>query len=915
MSEPRGAAGVSAEGDHSALPNPFQNLPVPTINDAPEQHARSTPSLGADSEQTGRSAADDLRSQLDAKFPLRKHLLFREKDGARYESIPPVISLVAAMANPEIPGSNCLLVPVRDNVAALTAVLCALQSAVAHFPEQLQKYLETSFQRGERVRVLPEGYVYVFNGHMKHGDKQFFSLKFLDDTSNASRSFSIDKAVRLEKTNARSPKGSGQEWSPTRKSNLDILIGTSTEGNNALLANEVVLGATQKSFSEFLGNVYVSSSEHPELHFSLKDVIPWGTIDAEGNIEFRNSAAASGAPLIAVASRSEYIAAFCRRKEATASSVVIVDGADRIKDLQSLDDLTGSGSKLLIVADHSDLDLLPTISNRGVHIIRMPGATGDLVGNGFGILDRFQRAANCAEDFSIETTECVSSQIDEIADHIFRAEKELRENDADDAFLRFISIGYARLLDIASLVAEPDQESAQKAIDDLNAISADVLGRRTFMPVKAFYNLRSAFAKLCNCIDNSGATFFGEAKQTKLIELLDRFESACDSTVVICPSNMAIPSASRLLKSAQLSNARVSTLNSFLTGDKAERIILLGWPRSQNLQKLLNSYQAADIHILAYGFEATWFRNHLRRRERSISRWQPSRDALSSMTGLAVASLAAEPAEVRPDFGGAASEEITAFEAALPKIRKGSSASVPEFQESRPAKYVGFVGQSYCYLTANHEVPKVTDILRGTPCASGGVRSATVSDLVCGDRVLFRMSSDSDKDMIRLLAEAISPPGEYERRRNVAQRWKQVLNKLGDDAPGVVTALRKVGLHRTLQTVRQWISNPNLIGPAEIDDLVLIARAANDPDFANGISETWEAIQSTRGSHMTAGFKLSQLLIRELPKQMPALSDAETIVELTNEDVPFGRIAIVEVDDISEIFENRSYVEINRLLW
>ena len=904
---------LNTDNSQLALPNPFDSFSDQEADGRTASRIEPN-SAAANKAHAEQATAGNIAAQLDVQFSLRKDLLFGQSESTLL-SAPQIISLVAAMANPELPGSNCLLIPVRENVAAVTAVLIAFQSTVAHFPSLLQNYLEKSFQRGERVRVLPEGYVYVFDGRMKHGGKHFFSLKFLDDPSNATRSFPIHEAVRLEKTNARSPKGSGKPWANFQRSKLDFIIGTSAGGNNALLSNEVILATTQKSFSDFLASVYVASSLNPEHYFPLEDLIPWGTIGADGNIEFRNSAAAAGSPLIAVASRPEYIATFCRLNE-NASSVVIVDGADWVRDLQALDDIIDSTSKLLIVADHSELDQLPAISNRGVQIFRLPGSARNLVGKGSAILSRFQRAADCADNFKFKKVECESNHINEISDHILRAEKEIRDSGADETFLAFIGIAYSRLLDIASLLSEPDEEVAGKVIADLNAVAVDILARRNFLPIKAFYNLRSAYGKLCKCIDGSSQDFFGHAKQVALAQLLDASTAATKGrTVVICQSGMAVASVNKLLQSKVCPNVSVSTLNSFLAGDTAERVILTGWPRSRYLDKLLNSYEAAEITVLAYGFESLWFRSSIRRRERSISRWQSSGSLLQKITGLIAATENEISFEMKPDPIELASEEIEKFEATFPIVRKGRFFHGAEPQALRSAKYVGFVGQSYCYLTQTHEVPKVTAILRATPSSSGGIRSVTVSDLVCGDRVLFRMSSDSDKDMIRLLAETLSPPGQYERTRDAASSWKHLLNKVGSDVPEIVEALRSYGLHRNQQTVRNWINNPNLIGPAAKSDLASIVRAAGDSEYAGRIDDVWGAIEKTRGDHMTAGFKLSQLLIREIQKQMPDLSTAEAIVELTTEQLPFGRVAIVEIEDISDVFEDRSYVEVNRLLW
>jgi hypothetical protein len=189
----------------------------------------------------------------------------------------------------------------------------------------------------------------------------------------------------------------------------------------------------------------------------------------------------------------------------------------------------------------------------------------------------------------------------------------------------------------------------------------------------------------------------------------------------------------------------------------------------------------------------------------------------------------------------------------------------------------------------------------------------TVKDLSLGDLVLFRVSAETDRDIIRLLAEQMAPPGDYENIRKLAESWKEALHVIGRTPEEIARALKKEGLGRTIQSIRSWVTD--VIGPAEAQDLAVIARTAGDRKLEKQLPDVWTAIQATRGAHMTAGFRLSQLLIRELPNQIPHLSEVETIVELTLDKIPLGKVAIVEIEDIADTLEDRSYLEVNRLLW
>jgi hypothetical protein len=112
-------------------------------------------------------AGTELVEELKAKFPLLRTLRFRWEASGSPDALPPAIALFAAMANPEIPGSTCVAVPSRKDVASFAAILTAFQAAVADFPGLLERYVK-SFKIGERVRVLPTRHVYVFGGYLEY---------------------------------------------------------------------------------------------------------------------------------------------------------------------------------------------------------------------------------------------------------------------------------------------------------------------------------------------------------------------------------------------------------------------------------------------------------------------------------------------------------------------------------------------------------------------------------------------------------------------------------------------------------------------------------------------------------------------------------------------------------------------------
>jgi hypothetical protein len=850
--------------------------------------------------------------ELAAKFPLIDKLDFYLSKNGVAEEMPPIISLLAAMTDPKIPGDNCILLPSREHVGFLTAILTALSAAQESFPSLLEKYVEESFAEGERVRVLPTGHVYEFGGYFHHDGRAFFKLKIIGDKTKGARAFPLKEVVRLEKTNRKRPVGKGDtSWGRFRVSKLDYLVGTRSAGNNALLLNEVMLICTQREFLEFMDDVWISKKGQTEHRFSLSDVLPWGTVDSEGNINFKNSAAASGQPVIAVSSRAEYIAAACK-KNGQISPRVIIDGASRVRDLQAFDDITDY-SKLLVIADHADTPTLSLLADRNCSVFKLPQSAAVLFDNETSLLGTFRKKFGRASSLTLNILPCSSSTVDDVVQNLVEAERMLREDECDDAVIKIVGVAYARLLDTACIVHDAEVGEIDDLSDLINLGQKSLQAHRIWMRPEAHSLLVSVFECLNNEVRRRMANHFNEKQEvlTKFITGLHAEGSRC---AITGHSNLAINSARRFLADNCLDDVAVIPLSELSDATNIDDLILTGWPRSRNFSRLLDSYCADHVHALAYGFEENWFHSSWRRRRGQLSSWASANDELQRLTSLNI-NLKPDHLDLSspPETAGVAS--IFDFEDRLSGVRKGAPAGEVHQLEARDAKYVGFVGNTYCYLTETHKIPKVTRLLRSDAGQGRNVPLETVDNISVGDIVLFRIQTDNDKDMVRSIAEGLGKSGEYENVRRLAESWKLHLRSLGDDSYTVWNSLRAAGLERTHQAVRGWLLDPNRIGPFYEDDLRVLARAVDDTEFEGRISEIWQAIQTIRGAHTTAGFKLSQLLFSQLPGRMPEQRQTESIVELTLDDVSLGQVAVVVVEEIAHEYEARRYSEVNHLLW
>jgi hypothetical protein len=231
-----------------------------------------------------------------------------------------------------------------------------------------------------------------------------------------------------------------------------------------------------------------------------------------------------------------------------------------------------------------------------------------------------------------------------------------------------------------------------------------------------------------------------------------------------------------------------------------------------------------------------------------------------------------------------------------------------EQDEFVDACYVDFAGPTFTHLTDGHELPVLNAFISGEQANPGKVPLRSVKDLKEGDYVMFRESGDSD--IIRFLAEDEIGKEKYQQLRLIAGRWRTTLQKLGKDPREVLESLRSFGFSRHLQTLRAWLADENTICPQDITDVRIIAGAARDKALFASLPELESARDEIMSLHIRAGYRLTELLLKELPKKIGLLSQAETELDLG-----VGKVWVVHIEEVDRSPSTQRRSQVNRLLW
>lgn len=832
------------------------------------------------------AAEEAFLSELYKKYPLARQLIFSRRDTTGEELLPAFVPMLACMTDPSIKGDCCAVLPSVERVGAYVATLVALSEVARDFDKKLAEYAASGFREGDRVRVLPTDYVFEFGGVFEGHD--FFKLNVIDSRSGESRSFPIRDIVRLEKTDRSRPKGrGGSKLGDAELSELDYLVGTRTYGNDALLSNEIILVSTQVHFRDFMDNVLIARSDKPEVKLNVRDIVPWGVVTPDGDIDFRDSYAASGAPLIAVASRIEYAAEACRKGGLDAARV-IVDGASRIGDsFQALDDLV-EDSKLLILSGHVDSGLLADIHDRECDIWTLPDNQQHLIGSG-PLLPEFRRSYNNASGFRLQLIPCESELIDKVAAALLQADSLLRDQETDEDNKKLLSMFFSRLLELSACVASDDVhfETMKDRIGDLEN---ETLLRKRWMDPQLVGLFESALADL------RGATLSANLhKGEALIDCIQSIQANKRKPLVVADT-AGSAAGTRDMLSGLVDDIPVQVVDKLEVQDGATDIILTGWPRARKLNRLISTYPARNIYALAYGFESRWFDKARKAKTRQISRWISDERTFERLTGIIPPPGIGSGGSNEPVPDTSELEQVLDLEERLGRIRKGPAPG-GGYEETREARYLGFVGSGYAYLTPTHKVPDVSEIVDGGT-SDKSVVFKTVDKLRVGDYVLFR--ERADRDIVRYVAELMTGRADYDRVRRQASVWKDALKNSGLTVMQLCEALERIGGSKTLQTLRNWLNDDDMIGPGRREDLDLIYKVTNYAPLGKSLNKIWEAIVAIRGSHTGAGAKISQILATQLPQQFGGFAGEEASVKLEFDGKSIGTAVILQIESIGD---------------
>ena len=790
-------------------------------------------------------------------------------------------------------GATCVVLPSKDGFAFALALTAALVSVKDKFADLEEDRLTMTLIPGTRVRLAPENRLWEVDrdGVPLYGTRWIRLRNLADESIHHLRE---DDAFRLTPTGGggkvpkRSPRITPWELSP-----LDRLLGVSTGGNVDLFGTQVILVAPQQRTRSVALEVLLSASLHPAV--TASELVTWGRIQRNGRTVAKDP---SVHPIIAVTHSVGLMAEACRRKSLEGSRV-IVDGAKGLaRDPQAFDEGAGR-HRLLIVADHSELTEVGLLSDRGCEVWAPDPESVLLLSDGTDSIAELFRQTHArlqnSIDLEIEPVTISHPRIEKLHELV----EEAWSGEVDEELGKLRGLSWRLLLSAVECIGSPCEPTVAALGEAILELQSAVQSQRMWMPASAANLLERVF-RLAGELQRSQQ--LGLAKGEALAERLEM----SSRSAIVARNRLALNQVRSFLDSID-SNAPVF-LPSEMSSETYDSVVVTSWLGRDRMLGLVTEYPAREIHVLCYPFEEHWLAAFVRRWTKVRNDLRSPARQIKRITGIAGWPQQKEFSSEREiEMPGGREYHDDPVSSLLRRRKKGRDHGPLHHSQLREARYVGYLGNGYSYLTDSHKIPVVTDLVLDDEFDLPRVPLVAAKELRIGDLVLFRERSDTG--LIASMAEMAMGVDNYAAVRDVAELWRTALGSFGWNSERAWRLLRQAGLNRTRATVRAWFFDDERIGPQSKTDLKVIARASQHADLAQRLDDVWNAIGVIRGEHIRAGRRLSDLLRSELPRHLGTVIETPVRIELT-----LGAAWIVEVEDIGDAVELRPQWEVNRFL-
>ena len=668
----------------------------------------------------------------------------------------------------------------------------------------------------------------------------------------------------------------------TAKSFVEVL-----ENHKTHLNGSVFFVSPIKQSREFLSSALINGR-------NLTDILYMAHSNGDGEITNLSAGQLSGNPAIIIAADLYSVQNAITRGIVPQLVIVDVSQANIVdKQLDVFDSLGRAALPIVCVTDTADSFELSALLERQYNIWRWDhdSITDSVVSSEASTANT--KVRNCA-NHSIEYRRLDDTSISKAVMLLYRQKSIIEEQRPKviEVYEKLFSLAFMMLRNVTPINAS-DRDSysslIRKCIDDIEF-------EKRFISAELYRDLLDA--------SNSLISVIGEKyKNNKYEELCDlvlsgKYKSLC----IVIPEKLDRLKSQEYWEKLDLScDISVMYPMEFHEHPECEFdvVVTVGWLGNLVMRHIIYGFVSKQYIVLTYPCEEKWKRAHTKGWKRALN---------NSGNGEVIKrSFSKGPTQISTTIFEKAEEEVDTvqetdelddIELLIKTTRYRQFSGGSKTTEIVDAYPVSFVGGYLAFYRSGHKALVATDII-----ANNGdkIISKFPEKLIVGDFIIIR---ESGRDMVRVIADLILERTGKADLRNLSSKWKEALSveALFSSFEEIYDKLRSNGCTKDQATVRNWMTNDDLIQPNDKEDLLCIAMATGDQVLKEKLEEIYEAGKEVRSAHIQAGRILSNRLKQRIGEYIQELGKIDAFnvwdpISLQIDEI--GQVKILKVIDVS----------------
>ena len=787
----------------------------------------------------------------------------------------------------------CLVFPSKEYSAqwlSVPTVLFLIESDFALFKNEIA---ETYRQFRQNDKLMLNGKAIVeWSGIKSKGVS--FKTKGVGESSGAEITIAFADVIKLQKvevTRKLSSLKKVKEVLPKRNiTPTERLLKIDTYGNKEFMKNKICLVSKFKSYDDCIEDITMNLSSLPEY-------FQGGKIDENGTADINS-------PLL-ISNNLSTLALYVTLSSSSVSKIII-DGFSKIQERGTdFSDIDVKNIPTILITDLSEIEGFETIGNYGFEFFNFTKENLKLDHSAnLSPFHSFETKLRKYFSFKVVKEICQDKELESTIQKILSIEKDESNND-----LTSLKISLIQLINFLSRIVQiPTVEEISVLNSKVNSIETLFLRCRMWLG-DSHKPIEESISILKAVIARFTTQPSEKCKRLKALISLEQYD------YIICSTEEEAKALDDSLPT-QIQKPRVisvADVNEKLLSSKAQKAILTGWAKSNNINRILSSFLFSELTVLFYQFENKYYNSLLRRNKQYIENIKSTINSKGVRSEIDSSKLkdfsdlysGDEVSETTSE----SSFDILDFEFKLDNAQYSRYAAKGNLIDSIKARRIVFENDFFIYTTESHKFLVINELIERKGEKTNLYRRK-VESLQTGDLIAL---INTDRDILIELVEKNTNTKELFSVKQWTELWKNLLKdyytSIGSDFKKLVEDLRKNDCKKHEVTIRTWLQDESRIGPDDNADLISIALLTNSNLLNDNITTVREAIRKMTGWRM----KASDFITDKIKSQIHEFADSSIINKKTFIE-GLGSVILLKVIEISNVWENIDVRYVNRLL-